>query len=317
MPYHARMDKDLFSSRIRLRHLHCFVAVAQEQHIGKAAAKLALSQPAVSKTLAELEEQLGSQLFERGRHGAQLTRQGELFLGHALAVLEALSAARNVLGGEQAQTIDTLHIGALPTVAPDLLPQALATFHTLRPNSRVLVETGTNATLLARLKAGELDFVLGRMADPEMMVGLAFELLYVEPLVLLARPDHPLLQSTQPRLDEVLGYPLVVSPTGTIPRHNTESFLQSRGLRLPGNCVETLSVSLARLLTLQSDYIWFAPAGAVRDDLERRLLARLPVPTDRIEEPVGLLLRNEGQLNPAAHELVEQIRMLAAAQRPA
>lgn len=309
------MDKDLFSNRIRLRHIHCFVAVAQEQHIGKAATKLALSQPAVSKTLAELEEIVAAQLFTRGRHGAQLTRDGEVFLAHALAVLEALNAARNAVGGGAAETIASIHIGALPTVAPDLLPLALTQFHRQRPLCSVQVDTGTNATLLARLKAGELDFVLGRMADPEMMVGLAFELLYVEPLLLVVRAGHPMLNGSPLLLEAVLAYLLVVSPKNTIPRHNTESFLQSRGLRLPGNCVETLSVSLARLLTLKSDYVWFAPAGAVRDDLERGLLVQLPLPTDRIEEPVGLLLRNEGQLGAAAHELVEEIRNLAAAQR--
>jgi pca operon transcription factor PcaQ len=302
------MEKDFFSNRIRLRHIHCFVAVAQEQNIGKAAAKLLLSQPAVSKTLTELEEIVGTQLILRGRHGAQLTRQGEMLLGHAVAELDALNAARNAVSEEQAQPIDSIHIGALPTVAPDLLPQALVQFRRQRPHSRVLLQTGTNAMLLAQLKSGELDFVLGRMAEPEMMGGLTFELLYVEPLALVARAGHPLFAGGKVLLERVLDFPLVVSPKNTIPRHNTESFLQSRGLKLPGNCVETLTVSLARLLVLQSDYIWFSPIGAVRDDLERGLLQQLPVPTDRMEEPVGLLLRNEGHLSNAAHELLATIR---------
>jgi DNA-binding transcriptional LysR family regulator len=83
------MEKNgLFSQRIRLRHLHTFVAVAQQGTLGRAAETLNLSQPALSKTLNELEQLTGTRLFDRGRLGAQLTR-GEQFLTHAVKVLDA------------------------------------------------------------------------------------------------------------------------------------------------------------------------------------------------------------------------------------
>ncbi|MSE14455.1 LysR family transcriptional regulator, partial [Pantoea agglomerans] len=79
------MEKNiLFNQRIRLRHLHTFVAVAQQGTLGRAAETLSLSQPALSKTLNELEELTGVRLFERGRLGAQLTTMGEQFLTHAV-----------------------------------------------------------------------------------------------------------------------------------------------------------------------------------------------------------------------------------------
>lgn len=82
------MEKNsLFSQRIRLRHLHTFVAVAQQGTLGRAAETLNLSQPALSKTLNELEQLTGARLFERGRQGAQLTLPGEQFLTHAVRVL--------------------------------------------------------------------------------------------------------------------------------------------------------------------------------------------------------------------------------------
>ena len=83
------MEKNiLFNQRIRLRHLHTFVAVAQQGTLGRAAETLSLSQPALYKTLNELEELTGVRLFERGRLGAQLTTMGEQFLTHAVRVLE-------------------------------------------------------------------------------------------------------------------------------------------------------------------------------------------------------------------------------------
>src|ERR1700722_17971029 len=87
------------SSRIRLRHLSCFVIVAQERTLARAAARLHLSQPAVSKTLAELEELAGRRLVERGRAGTQLTPAGEEFLRHAGDVTQALESAAAVLTG--------------------------------------------------------------------------------------------------------------------------------------------------------------------------------------------------------------------------
>ena len=87
----------LFSQRIRLRHLHTFVAVAQQGTLGRAAETLNLSQPALSKTLNELEQLTGTRLFERGRLGAQLTLVGEQFLTHAVKVLDALNTAGQAL----------------------------------------------------------------------------------------------------------------------------------------------------------------------------------------------------------------------------
>lgn len=310
------MELDTFNQRIRLRHINCFVAVAQERNIGRAAEHLRLSQPAISKTLSELEEILGAKLLERGRFGAQLTRDGEIFLGHAISVCDALIAARNSVGGGVAPRPETLQIGALPTLAPDLLAPALATFRRTHRDARVIVHTAANKPLLEMLKAGRVDFVIGRMAEPSDIVGLSFELLFVEPLVLVARRGHPLVERSAISLNDVLTYPLLVSTRGTIPRHHTESFLQSRGLRLPDNCTETISVSLGRIITKQSDAVWFIPVGAVRDDIDSGALVPLEVSTEGTEEPVGLLYRAEGGVPGLAAAFMAIVRELAAAHRP-
>lgn len=312
----APINQEQFNSRIRLRHLQCFVAVAQEQHLRKAAERLHLSQPAVSKTLAELEELVGARLMDRGRFGARLTRDGQSFLDHALSVLEALEGARRAVQDNEG-VHETVMVGALPTVAPDLLPEALGLFRGIWPQARVDVQIGANAPLLEKLRSGEVDFVLGRMADPAAVVGLSFELLYVEPLVAVARPDHPLLLEPDPGLHRIVEYPLIVSTRGTVPRHNTESFLRSRGLGLPSNCLETLSVSVARLVAMGTDAVWFTPMGAVREDVLAGALVRFPVVTEGTEEPVGLLRRSDAQLSQCATSLMKMLRETAAKRRAA
>lgn len=279
------MEKNgLFSQRIRLRHLHTFVAVAQQGTLGRAAETLNLSQPALSKTLNELEQLTGTRLFERGRLGAQLTLVGEQFLTHAVKVLDALNSAGQALNRKEGLNNDIVRIGALPTAALGILPTVIGQFHKQQKDITLQVATMNNTMLLAGLKSGEIDIGIGRMSDPELMSGLHYELLFLESLKLVVRPGHPLLQETV-TLSRVMEWPVVVSPKGTVPRQNAEALLQSQGCKMPAGCIETLSASLSRQLTVDFDYVWFVPSGAVKDDLRRGVLTALPIATQGAGEP--------------------------------
>ena len=302
------MEKNgLFSQRIRLRHLHTFVAVAQQGTLGRAAETLNLSQPALSKTLNELEQLTGTRLFERGRLGAQLTLVGEQFLTHAVKVLDALNSAGQALNRKEGLNNDIVRIGALPTAALGILPTVIGQFHKQQKDITLQVPTMNNTMLLAGLKSGEIDIGIGRMSDPELMSGLHYELLFLESLKLVVRPGHPLLQETV-TLSRVMEWPVVVSPKGTVPRQNAEALLQSQGCKMPAGCIETLSASLSRQLTVDFDYVWFVPSGAVKDDLRRGVLTALPIATQGAGEPIGILTRVDATLTPGTQTLLSAIR---------
>ncbi len=302
------MEKNgLFSQRIRLRHLHTFVAVAQQGTLGRAAETLNLSQPALSKTLNELEQLTGTRLFERGRLGAQLTLVGEQFLTHAVKVLDALNSAGQALNRKEGLNNDIVRIGALPTAALGILPTVIGQFHKQQKDITLQVATMNNTMLLAGLKSGEIDIGIGRMSDPELMSGLHYELLFLESLKLVVRPGHPLLQETV-TLSRVMEWPVVVSPKGTVPRQNAEALIQSQGCKMPAGCIETLSASLSRQLTVDFDYVWFVPSGAVKDDLRRGVLTALPIATQGAGEPIGILTRVDATLTPGTQTLLSAIR---------
>ncbi|MCQ0475305.1 LysR substrate-binding domain-containing protein [Klebsiella pneumoniae] len=302
------MEKNgLFSQRIRLRHLHTFVAVAQQGTLGRAAETLNLSQPALSKTLNELEQLTGTRLFERGRLGAQLTLVGEQFLTHAVKVLDALNSAGQALNRKEGLNNDIVRIGALPTAALGILPTVIGQFHKQQKDITLQVATMNNTMLLAGLKSGEIDIGIGRMSDPELMSGLHYELLFLESLKLVVRPGHPLFQETV-TLSRVMEWPVVVSPKGTVPRQNAEALLQSQGCKMPAGCIETLSASLSRQLTVDFDYVWFVPSGAVKDDLRRGVLTALPIATQGAGEPIGILTRVDATLTPGTQTLLSAIR---------
>jgi DNA-binding transcriptional LysR family regulator len=283
------------------------VAVAQQGTLGRAAETLNLSQPALSKTLNELEQLTGTRLFERGRLGAQLTLVGEQFLTHAVKVLDALNTAGQSLSRKDDHASDVVRIGALPTAALGILPAVIGQFHKQQRNITLQVATMNNPMLLAGLKSGELDLGIGRMSDPELMSGLNYELLFLESLKLVVRPNHPLLSDTV-TLSRVMEWPVVVSPKGTVPRQTAETLLQAQGCKLPSGCIETLSASLSRQLTVDFDYVWFVPSGAVKEDLRQGTLVSLPVPSTGAGEPIGVLTRVDTPLSPAAQTLLNAIR---------
>ncbi|AMR81897.1 LysR substrate-binding domain-containing protein [Cupriavidus nantongensis] len=304
---------EIFRNRVRLRHLYCFVAVSQTQHLGRAAERLGLTQPAVSKTLSELEDLTGTRLLVRQRAGTELTTAGTRFLRHALRILADIDAAADSMAGEQAQPQERIRLGALPSVVPAVLTDALLRFRAAHPEVGLAVQTGMNRSLIDQLKADVLDLVIGRMDDPVAMESLWFESLGPDSLALAVRPGHPLAAVSRPTLLDVMAWPLVIPAAGSIPRHNTESLLARHGLPLPGGCVESSDAYLGRLLARHSDCVWAAPLSAVQRAAAEDELVLLPLDTQGTEEPIGLLRHGDRALSPMAEALADCIR---AAARP-
>jgi DNA-binding transcriptional LysR family regulator len=296
--------------KIGLRHLTCFVAVAQERTLARAAQRLHVSQPAVSKTLSDLERLAGRQLVERGRAGTQLTPAGEEFLRYAAEATRAVDAAAVALSPSRTVTPPVLAIASLHTVAGGLLAQAIARLQARRPDARVAVRMSHNPELLAALKSGTVDLAVGRMAEPGMMRGISFELLYAESLAIVARPGHPLARRAAVSPRDLLGYCLVIPEAGTAPRVQAEGIFTASGVSFDAGYIETQSSSVARSLAVTSDAIWITPRHAVQLDLDNGWLAPLPVPVPAAAEPVGLLTRSADSPGEPGRELMAILREL-------
>jgi DNA-binding transcriptional LysR family regulator len=205
-------------------------------------------------------------------------------------------------------------VAVLHTVPGVLLARGLAQLHDRRPGARVTIRTAHNPELLAALASGEADFAVGRMAEPPMMRGISFELLYAESLAVVGRPGHPLLGGTGPlSARDLLGYPLVVPEEGTAPRLHAEAIFTAAGVALPGGCgcTQTQSGSMARALVLTSDAVWITPQHAVRLDLDQAWLRELDVPVPAAAEPVGLLSRSGPPASELSGQLMAILRELA------
>ncbi|BBB01362.1 putative transcriptional regulator [Actinacidiphila reveromycinica] len=310
-PYETAPLSPTALSRMRLRHLTCFVAIAEERTLAGAAARLGLSQPAVSKTLAELELIAGRRLVDRGRSGASPTEAGTRFLRHALEVTQAMESASQALVRETAPGRAPLRIGALPTVAGGVLPRAIVRLHRDRPHAWVQVVSAANPELVAALTTGRIEFAIGRTAEPSTMRGISFEHLYTESLAVVARPGHPLAAGGPVGPSALLNHPLVIPEHGTAPRLQADAFLQSVGLDASTRCTETQSLALARALTLLSDAVWITSRHAAQLDVDRGFLVPLDVTVPHSAEPVGVLRRSRARLSDLAEEVVDLLRTTA------
>lgn len=288
---------------ISMRHVRCFLEVARLSSVTQAADALSITQPAVSKTLRELEDRLGVALFEREGRRLRLTEAGHLFRKHAGSALSELEVGVRALTRPE-ESRRRLSVGVLPTVATRIMPTAALAFAEAAPGARLRISTGPNWMLLAQLHEGDLDLVVGRLASPEQMKGLVFEQLFVEHVVAVVRPDHPLRSA--PVLG-FAGFPLILPPPGAIIRPVVEQYFLSLGHEPPAALVETVSLALGRGLTKRSDAVWFISRGVVAEELERGELAALELGPMPLAGPVGITRRAGA---PASEELETLMRAL-------
>ncbi|KRW61407.1 pca operon transcription factor PcaQ [Pseudomonas sp. TTU2014-080ASC] len=297
-------------NRIKFRHLQCFLEVARQGSLARAADVLAISQPAVSKTLKELEEVLDARLFERSKQGVTPTAAGLAFLRYAGPSVQALrEGVRSLRSGEH--EAGQLRLGVLSTVESSLIPDVVRRLHERHPALVISVATGQSTDLLDKLRAGDLDLVVGRVSDSPRIEGLTFEHLYSESMILVVRPGHPLLRKPLRDAAALADYPVVVPLAGTIIRRYANSLFVQCGIGLPSQRLETISVALSRRYVQSCDAVWVAPLDAVRQDLQRSELFELDIGLREPGGSVGICSNPSALMSLAAQWCCEALREAA------
>ena len=194
---------------MELRHLRYFVAVAEEENVSRAALKLHVSQPGISRQIRDLEEEIGFELFERSAKSVRLTAAGAVFLTEARAVLEraaeAVDKARAVAGGRSGE----IHIGYAPSLTVQILPQALRKFQEQFPNVRAVLHDLSTEEMLGWLGEKKLDLALTVRPPAKLLRRFQFEELARYALRVAVAPKHALARAKSVDLDQVVSQPLI------------------------------------------------------------------------------------------------------------
>jgi len=186
-----------------LNELRYIVAVAQERSFGRAAAKCFVSQPALSVAIQKLEEELGAQLFERGKSEVSVTPVGERVVEQAQLVLEEAARIRELARAGRNQLVGPFKLGVIYTVAPYLLPDLIPALRVRAPEMPLELEENLTEVLETELKSGRLDAVI--IALPFAPPGVATVFLYEEPFQVVVPTGHKWTKRKSVHPDELVG----------------------------------------------------------------------------------------------------------------
>jgi DNA-binding transcriptional LysR family regulator len=229
---------------MELRHLRYFVAVAEAENVTRAAAKLHVAQPAVSRQIRDLEDELGVALLERSAKAVRLTEAGRIFLNEARAVLqrseEAVHAARAAADG----TGGELHAGYAPSLTVEILPRALRSFQAEFPRVRVLLHDLSTQEMLDGLRSGKLHVALMVQPARASLRGLSFHELARYPICVGVAPGHRFARSRSVTLARIASEPLIGYSRADYPEyHSSLDALFAREPRKPSIVEEHDSVT--------------------------------------------------------------------------
>lgn len=266
-----------WTHRLRLRNLKMLLSLAQTRNISHTAAALNITQPGLSKWLKDLEDDLGLPLFERHARGLRPTSYGLALIEHARRIDTQMSRASEDMAALREGGSGRVAIGASGASASETVPLAVCRLLADMPKASVRLVEGTVDQLMEQLALGELDIVVGRDGTPLHDPLLRHELLYQEPLHLVARPGHPLLSSPHLGWNDLLTYRWVLWPRGTPVRDFLDRALAAAGLEAPPDHIESNSVTINLTLLNTTDMIGMASHRSALRLSEMQTLAIMPM----------------------------------------
>lgn len=191
-----------------LRQLRCFIAVAEELHFGRAAERLGLAPPALSRQISALEDELGVSLLTRTTRQVALTRAGLIMLEEAKAILVRMERASRSVREASLASSKVLRVGAIDAASSSFVPEALVTFRSRHPGIEIKFVEAMTAPLVQMLEAGKLDLALLR--PPRKPTDCAFEILRVERPIVVLSESHPLAAREYLTMQDLISEPFVV-----------------------------------------------------------------------------------------------------------
>jgi DNA-binding transcriptional LysR family regulator len=293
----------LVRSNLKLKHLQLLVALDQFRHLGRAAEHLALTQPAVSKTLAEVERLFGLVLFLRSTRGTEPTAHGLRVVRFARSVLVDFERTQHELAAVSSGAEGRVNVGAMVVALGPWLAPAVLRLKTASPRTTVSVEEGDLSRLLPRLRQGELDLIIGRLEPGHAAPDLETEVLAVEPMCLVCSPQHPLAQVPRVTWRELLAWPWVLPPAWASSRIKLAQQFYKRGLHPPVDVVETASHLATFTFLQQRPCIGFVARGVARQAQQQGQAVVLGIKVPVELPAVGLVLLRGRARSPACEQL--------------
>ncbi|MCW5771243.1 MAG: LysR family transcriptional regulator [Rhodospirillaceae bacterium] len=291
--------------RIKLRHLRLILVLEEERSVSRTAARLCVSQAAISKTRAEIEAELGAPIFLRTNNRLELTPFGRLVLQSAKRILSELDSLTEEVSQMRSGMRGTLAIGIRSISAQPFMARAVSAFKKTHPGLTVRMFDTDLPTLLDRLAKGDISLLVGRLDAGQEFENIANRAIIADPNVVIASPGHPLVRKAKVNWRDLAAQRWALTPAGfagRLSREHLMTHLISLNLPFPSDLVETNSLLMILTLMQSEEYLSLVPQS-VGDQLQRqRVVEFVRVPPVGPTDPVCLMWRSDLSLPPAARQ---------------
>jgi DNA-binding transcriptional LysR family regulator len=305
---------DRIGRRVKLRDLHIVLAVADAGSMTRAAEELAVSYPVVSKTISELERNLGVKLFDRSISGVEPTHYGRALLKSGVAVFDEMRKGLQQIEFIKQPDAGELHIGASIVVDAGLLPAVIERFAQDFPRAALHVLPENIATQqYDNLRQRNVELVLGRLPATMNEPDLIAETLFDEPNVVAAGAESRWAKRRSLKLADLMGEPWVLAQPGSLARSLQDEAFRRSGLEPPSATVLTVSLHLYMRLIETGRWLGLVPASVMRFGGRHMRIKVLPVKISSPPAPVGFITVRNRTLTPLAERFMECSRKVAHA----
>jgi LysR family pca operon transcriptional activator len=301
------MTHRYLDQRLRLSLLRAVDAVEAHGSLSKASAALGISQPALTRSLQELEDMLQLRLFDRHSRGVIPTAAGRVFVQAARRILADVHRLEEELDQLADPSSGTVALGALPVAASGVLPGVLARLTAVHPEIKVRMQQGRTTDLLPLLASGEIDLIVGRLYEPVVPDSFRREPMWSEPISILARSEHPIFSGTV-TVDALRRYDLVLPTVSQRVGQEIEHLLALLGLQ-PSASLRSSSYGFIREIVHATNCISIMPRLMMLGDLLRGTLRVVSLPIPAPDRPAGLILPRDRTLPAPARAFVQCLRV--------
>lgn len=298
---------------VTLRHFQQLLALESHRHFGRAAQSLAMSQPALSRSIQSLESNLGTLLFERSSRGLQATPSGQLLVRHGRRILAATAELQSEFDELRGRCESKLSIACGHYPAEMTVPGVLSELMKDWPRAQISMEVTDWIRITDLLENGSCDLAITELSAADKSTGLVSELLNDRVLHMVVRNGHPLLQLDNPGLDELLAYPWVCSH---IPRRAAHLFGsdpvaagdidEETGNFIPKIIASSLSTALK--LVIENDVVGIAPTILAWPLLQRGELSVVPFQATWLRLNYGFVWQAQRPLSALARAFMARAR---------
>nr|WP_298724389.1 LysR family transcriptional regulator [uncultured Steroidobacter sp.] len=299
-------------SRLKIRQLMLLSALGDLGNLHRAAAELGMTQPAATKLLHELEATLNVELFERSRRGMKPTIFGEAMIRRARGLLTELDGVRDEIAALSIGALGTLALGTNSSTASELVPRAVAALLERHPGVGVSVEEGSNDALMAMLRRGEIDMMVGRVMGGAALDDVDLRVLHEDEFVVVCGPRHPLLNVKRIELSDLVRQRWILPRSNAPVRQRLDILFTANGGSRPRNAVESTSLLTNLAMLQESNMVTIMPADLVRQFSRSGLIRPLPVALPGLFFPVALITRANRPKSPVAEAFIEELLRVSA-----